>query len=475
MRKIQLKMRRLILICGASLILSTLVQAAVRSDQFSDDPLKLKVPGQSDPEAVVKPKKVLDLEAASTTEAPEAAAIPLDKEEEVLQESPEAVLPPPVVHELDEAAAAEEASSGPLTRGQQLEQALDADPTPILGPEAPETPTPIGTPLSPLAAEQTLEPTTSPVLDEFDQGVAQYKRPPKYLKNAFVEKDRFIFMSGNDNALHGGFVALFGQKHASSGDDEGRTLSLEAEYFYQAPYAEWRFFLETVGITQLDYGPNGLPRYTVDWKTRQFFLERDRVVVDLRRRHQYGTVYWLGGLLLEYWTDRGFLAKPIQKKWHKIFERQGAVQYYNMDRGVDETVFGTRSGLGLKELWNTAAYWDNILQGEMVLEQMFSHKRRGSIGWRLDYTMTSGTWGGRNLSNPRLSLQGWGVYRRLFGGSDESQGGIHLIYGLESKEKKVWRIILGVSFNREWEDRAFGKFDADHAFWYLGVDVINFE
>jgi len=475
MRKIQLKMRRLILICGVSLALSTLGWAAVRSDQFSDDPLKLKVPGQPDPEIPVKPKKVLNLE-----QAPKAAEEP-SPAEAAFHESPAAVLPPPIVHEVGEETMAKEAVEEAAVEAEettqevhQLEQALDADPTPILGPELEETTSALP-PRPPLTADQTATPTTAPVLDEFDQGVAQYKKTPKYLKNAFVEKDRFIFMSGNDNALHGGFVALFGKKHASSGDDEGRTLSLEAEYFYQAPYAEWRFFLETVGITQLDYGPNGLPRYTEDWKTRQFFLERDRVVVDLRRRHQYGTVYWLGGLLLEYWTDRGFLAKPIQKKWHKLFERQGVVQYFNMDRGVDETAFGTRSGIGLKELWNTAAYWDNILQGEIILEQMFSHKRRGSIGWRLDYTMTSGTWGGRNLSNPRLSLQGWGVYRRLFGGSDESQGGINLIYGLESKEKKVWRIILGVSFNREWEDRAFGKFDSDHAFWYLGVDVINFE
>ena len=179
--------------------------------------------------------------------------------------------------------------------------------------------------------------------------------------------------------------------------------------------------------------------------------------------------------MLEYWTDRGFLAKPIQKRWHKTFEQQGAVQYYNLDRGIDQTAFGMRSGLGVKELWNTAAYWDNMLQVEMVLEQMFSYKRRGSIGWTGEYTMTTGTWLNRNLSNPALSLQFWGTYRRLFGGADESQGGVNLIYGFAGQEKEVWRVLLGVNFNREWEDRYFGKYDKDHAFWYLGVDVLTFE
>ena len=280
-------------------------------------------------------------------------------------------------------------------------------------------------------------------------------------------------MSGNDNFLHGGFVALLGRKHASSGDDVGRTLSLEGQYIYQAPYAEWHFFAETVGITQLKYDAEGRPCYQ-NGKTMQYFMERDRLALDIRRRHQYGTVYWLGGFLLEYWTDRGFLAKPIQKRWHKTFERQGAVQYFNLDRGIDQTAFGSRSGLGVKELWNTAAYWDNIFKIEMVLEQMFSYKRRGSIGWTGEYTMTSGTWLERNLSNPALSLQFWGTYRRLFGGSDEGQGGVNLISGCKGGGQQAWRVILGVNFNREWEDRYFGKYDKDHAFWYLGVDVIDF-
>ena len=464
------KMRRLIIGGLVGILISTAAAAAVRSDRFSHDPLKLKVPGQE-----------LAEEETSITSAETLPAQAAPERSDFVPKNDSSSVAPPIIEDAAENAAAAEAEEASAATPISLDKDLDAEPTPGMAAEEPpaaSTPpalSPEDLSLAGNADEVTPTPAVTPE-DEFDQGVAQYKKTPSYLENAFREKDRFIFMSGNDNFLHGGYVALFGRDHVSSGDDEGRTLSLEAEYFYQAPYAEWHFSLETLGISQLDYADNGRVRYTPEGKTKQFFLERDRVVVDLRRRHQYGTVYWLGGLLLEYWTDRGFLAKPIQKKWHKIFERQGTVQYYNLDRGVDETAVGTRSGLGLKELWNTAAYWDNILQGEIVLEQMFSHAKRGSVGWRLDYTMTSGTWGGRNLSNPRLSLQLWGIYRRLFNGVDESQGGVNLIYGLESsKEKKVWRIILGVNFNREWEDRAYGKYDADHAFWYLGVDVINFE
>ena len=565
----------------------------IRSDRFSENPLKLKVPGQ---EATENAQATEQAQAAQTKNATLENAAPaavapvaaLDAGQAAAEDGPSGVVQSTKEASAEEASkdsssveTAEEPESptalnlddeGPSTlEGRQLEAALDAQPTIVVPSLPPETPTPFRTaedglpamaaggggamaagagsevappaegvsaqraelsssssppssssssssssPASSSSSSSTDESFKTPekvdinqvstinsdansatnldvksdapavvspanalageAVDEFDQGVAQYKKTPDYIKSAMLEKSRFLFMSGNDNFLHGGFVALVGEKHASSGDDFGRTLSLEAQYFYQVSYAEWHFSLETVGITQHKRNIWGEPCYR-DGRPIQYFMERDRVVVDIRRRHQYGTVYWLGGLLLEYWTDRGFLAKPVQKFWHKTFERQGATQYITLDRGVDQTAFGTRSGLGVKELWNTAAYWDNILQVEMVLEQMFSYKRRGSIGWTGEYTMTTGTWLNRNLSNPALSLQFWGTYRRLFGGADESQGGVNLIYGFATnpQDKKVWRVLLGVNFNREWEDRYFGKYDKDHAFWYLGLDVLSFE
>lgn len=88
-------------------------------------------------------------------------------------------------------------------------------------------------------------------------------------------------------------------------------------------------------------------------KRYQTFLTIDGVELEVRRNHINGDVYVKMGGSLERLTDSTkCLAQTLQTSWHKLKEKQGTVQYHNLDYMSDKWRAQINTGLGIEKSYN---------------------------------------------------------------------------------------------------------------------------
>lgn len=188
-----------------------------------------------------------------------------------------------------------------------------------------------------------------------------------------LQKMTIDLQTDNDNLLHGGaqlIVKMDKKKELPSweGDDRGYTfgeaLSLNFEFDegqikarqYTEGYSSLASVIKNVEVCD---GPGKCRQQQVitkrdeQNKRYQTFLTIDGVELELRRNHINGDIYVKMGGSLEHLTDSNKgLAQTLQTSWHKLKEKQGTVQYHNLDHMADRWRAQINTGLGIEKSYN---------------------------------------------------------------------------------------------------------------------------
>lgn len=281
-------------------------------------------------------------------------------------------------------------------------------------------------------------------------------------------KHRVTVDTYNDNFLHGGGIALFGEQKA---DDRARTYGHGIQYDAEGQDGSFQIRYQSTLFGREVTRPNRFGYQTYLNEDGEKYLEAmEETTLTLRGTKNFqddDSTYGIGSLSFRERTDENRGSQGLQNMWH---EMSGSVIYDYQDFMDEEYSLEAKAGIG-KKFEGDLGKWKCRAQVEGLVGVDLWTMDRAEAEFNLALGLDSGSWGGREKENPWIAID---AYTRQSYDTDEVYEGM---YGTKVSTSFKWgkstiRPYLGLEYYDEESDRMFQtESEGNELIHTVGVEI----